>query len=379
MTVAAQTDWDIAGMAAAGSAPAALSVAEWAALANNPLEPTISHDPAWAMTALKTLSPRYPAELFTMSSNFELAGVAVMAKSAWRWGLPIRALTSWSNPHHVHGTPLMSRKLAVEGFSELILRGRPLVFTQMTLDGAVMGALKSAVAATGARLTIATQHERACYRPGSSRDSEILHHLPRKRRKEFRRLRNRLAELGDLQVQRLQKHDDVDEWFKRFEALEVAGWKGRRGTALSQDSADSQLFRGAGRKLHREGRLLFWELSLEQRPIAMMFAMISGNHAWLGKIAYDESLGRFSPGVLVLLDATRDLDQRTELDLVDSCAIPDHPMINNLWDGRMAIGTVIVTPPTMPAWQVRFILALEAGRRKSITMMKSIRKLVTRR
>jgi CelD/BcsL family acetyltransferase involved in cellulose biosynthesis len=79
------------------------------------------------------------------------------------------------------------------------------------------------------------------------------------------------------------------------------------------------------------GKLRFWKLSLNGKPIAIMHAIVDGNQAWLHKIAYDEAYAKFSPGVLLVLHATEKLFAEIGLVLVDSCAIPGHPMIENIW------------------------------------------------
>lgn len=379
MTVVVRPDWHSTGYAASKEAHAALSIGEWVRLVNSAVEPSIAHDPAWLMPALKELSPHYPAELITLGDGFELSGIVAMQKSRWRWGLPLQALVSWHHPHHFLGTPLVSETSGIRALSDLILRGMPLVFTQTTLDGGAMDSLKRAADTVGAKVVVTKRAERACYRPEGHFDDHLKRHLPRKRRKEFRRLKSRLAELGTLRVERLGCDANVDLWFDRFEALEASGWKGRRGTALRLNPRDARLMREAGRRLHLDGRLLFWEMSLNDQPVAMLFAMISGNRAWLGKIAHDEAYGQYSPGALIIIEASRDFDDRPDIRLVDSCAVPDHSLINRLWHDRLAVGTVIVIPPGMPQWQASLVTTLESGRQRAIPALKTLRNLVTRR
>ncbi|WP_170984175.1 GNAT family N-acetyltransferase [Rhodoligotrophos defluvii] len=352
---------------------AALSTAEWAALARSAIEPSIAADPAWVLPALQQLAPSHSAELITMKSGHDLAGVAVLQRTGWRWGLPISAWVSWSHPHHFLGTPLMSSRAAVQGFIDLIQREDVTLFTKMTLDGPAMAALQEAAARTGARLTVTARHSRACYRPNGAFSEYMAKVFPRKRRKEFRRLRARLGELGKLQLRRLGPAEDVSAWLDRFEALEAAGWKGRRRTALAHDPRVSRFLRDVAHRLAADGRLLFWALHLDGRPIAMLFAMVSGAQAWLGKIAYDEAFAPFSPGVLLMLDATADLDQRRDLTLVDSCAVPGHPMIEHLWVDRISIGDVLLTPRSMPRWQASGLHLLEAGRHRLITGLRIVK------
>src|SRR3546814_5811349 len=55
------------------------------------------------------------------------------------------------------------------------------------------------------------------------------------------------------------------------------------------------------------------------------------------KIAFDETMSRFSPGVLIEIDNLRRVLNRDDLDWMDSCAAADHPMIDSLWGERRQI------------------------------------------
>ena len=78
-------------------------------------------------------------------------------------------------------------------------------------------------------------------------------------------------------------------------------------------------------------------LRLDGRAIAMKFNLTAGNGSFACKIAFDEDYARFSPGVLLELDNIRRVHENSELRWMDSCAIPDHFMINRLWTERRVI------------------------------------------
>jgi hypothetical protein len=59
------------------------------------------------------------------------------------------------------------------------------------------------------------------------------------------------------------------------------------------------------------------------------------------KTAFDEAYAKFSPGVLIQLDNLQ-LVERADIDGRDSCAAPDHPMIDSLWGERRAVIRVSV-------------------------------------
>jgi hypothetical protein len=55
------------------------------------------------------------------------------------------------------------------------------------------------------------------------------------------------------------------------------------------------------------------------------------------KIAFDEALGRFSPGVLIEIANLHAVQDDPTIGWMDSCAAADHPMIDSLWAERRTI------------------------------------------
>ena len=200
-----------------------------------------------------------------------------------------------------------------------------------------------------------------------------------KRRKEYRRLRARLSEQGALVSRNLHAGEDVTPWADALLDLEAAGWKGKRGTALKADPAMAAAFRQICVGLHAAGKLRFWSITLDGRCIATLFAVVEGGHAWLGKIAHDEALAKYSPGVLLILDATEALFAEGTITQADSCAIPNHPMIDHLWRGRIAMADVIVAGQTVSPLMFRAAAAAERLRRHARAAAKSLYYTLTRR
>jgi CelD/BcsL family acetyltransferase involved in cellulose biosynthesis len=152
-----------------------------------------------------------------------------------------------------------------------------------------------------------------------------------KRRKEWARLERRLSERGRVET----RVSPGGQAFERFLALEAAGWKGARGTALVQAPERAAFARAAAADFSRCGRLAVHELALEGATIAAGVLLRSGRRAFFWKIAFDETFAAYSPGVLLTLAIARQAAESREVDLIDSCAAPDHPMIDHLWTGRL--------------------------------------------
>jgi hypothetical protein len=83
-------------------------------------------------------------------------------------------------------------------------------------------------------------------------------------------------------------------------------------------------------------------LDLDGRAIAMLINFRTPPGSWSFKIAYDETLSQFSPGVLIELENLKRVLEDPEIDWMDSCAVENHPMINSLWGERRAIVQVSV-------------------------------------
>jgi hypothetical protein len=94
---------------------------------------------------------------------------------------------------------------------------------------------------------------------------------------------------------------------------------------------------------HALGKLDFLRLMQGGKAIAMLINLRAPPALWSYKITYDESLARFSPGVLIELEAIPLMLGDPEIAWADSCAKPDHPMINSLWGERQAIAHVTVS------------------------------------
>ena len=79
-----------------------------------------------------------------------------------------------------------------------------------------------------------------------------------------------------------------------------------------------------------------------ETPVAAAIVLRHLDRAFYFKLGVDERFSKFSPGVQLTLDLTRHLCADPAIRLVDSTANADHPMINPIWRGRLAIGDVLI-------------------------------------
>lgn len=308
----------------------------------------------------------------------QLTGVIPFTRAPYKWGVPLAIIDSWLNDLFFIGVPLIG-KAAPQTTLETMLQGaedllgaRAAMFRLLPQSGAFAESLRAVAHEKGLGIAEFDPIERAGLTCGIDYDTWFNDGFSRKRRKEFRRLRTRLSEQGELDFVTREAGEPLDVWINDFTQLENAGWKGSSGTAVACLDDISSFLDQTLSGFDAAERLMFWKLSLDGTTIATLFGITCGRKAWLIKIAYDESFARYSPGVLLMLDVTRDLLGRDGIDEVDSSAVPDHPMINHLWRDRLAMTDIMVATPGTPAVMFRLMAMAEYYRRKGRVLAKSV-------
>jgi Acetyltransferase (GNAT) domain len=250
---------------------------------------------------------------------------------------------------------------------------RPLILREVRLDGEFVGHLESA----SANWRILRRWHRASLLVRGSFESWLTENFDHKRRKEMKRLRARLQEQGVVAFEQLQVGEAAAPWIEQLLHLEASGWKARKGTALAQTKAHATALNQGLSSLHAEGKLRFWRITKDGSTIASLFAVVENGQATLGKIAYDESFAKFSPGVLAIMYATEMLFGDPDVSFADSNAIPDHPMINRLWRDRMEVGDIVIGPANS-RWSMVTVGAFDVAkfnlRSAAKKLLKTIRK-----
>ena len=340
--------------------------ADWAKLANSAQEPSGMQLPE---VQLPLLVHNAEARLLTVSKFDELL-LALPVEPAGKFD---RSTTS---DFACNSLPLVAKSHPQEAVLAMVQNlQRPLLLKDLPLESRFFDQLQM----TGAHVRLTQQWQRAALLVNGNFEQWMARNFTHKRRKEFKRLRNRLTELGELKLETLNPNSNFKTFVEDFVQLEAQGWKGQRGTALGTQAANTSTFHQICARLHNTGRLRFWVLRFNGKPIAALFGVASGTQAQIIKIAYDESFAKYSPGVLLVLDATQAFFAEPGLELVDSCAIPDHPMINRIWRDRVRIADVLVAPAHYPIWKFNNLFIGLSGYIKLRAMAKAAYLTLTRR
>ncbi len=279
------------------------------------------------------------------------------------------ACFSLSNPLLASGLPHLSKSAPESAMLAFMhAQTKPILLRAIPADGPFYETLNRHTA----QFEIIESWQRAALKPTGTYENWLANNFDQKRRKEFKRLRNRLSEQGVLTTEILKSTDNPKPFVDDLLRLEAAGWKGEKGTAINAMPELAESLYEAAASLHKSGKLRFWSLKLDGKSIATLFAIVEGSHAWLGKIAYDESFSKFSPGVMIILDCTETFFAEPAITQVDSSAIPNHPMIDRIWRDRLAMVSVFVAPATVSATKFKLIVGVEKLRLHSRGLLRDI-------
>lgn len=119
-------------------------------------------------------------------------------------------------------------------------------------------------------------------------------------RATVRQRRRRLEALGEVTWERRER-GGLSEALAECFALELAGWKGRVGTACLQEQATLDFYSRLAAVASRRGWLSLYLLRLDGRLVAFQYGLTFAGIYHLLKLSFDEELARASPG-LVLQD-----------------------------------------------------------------------------
>lgn len=281
--------------------------------------------------------------------------------------LPMPMLETWVTPLSSSGQPILGTDNPLQSVAALREAiSRPLLMREVRLDSQFWR-----IVVDNSYGVILRQWQRASLTTSGTYEEWLSKAFDSSRRKRYKRMRLRLAEQGKVEFQQLPGDGSVDSFVSDFLALESSGWKGRKGTALAQSPLLSVALKVGLGGLHAEGKLRFWRIVLVGRTIAALFAIVESGQATLAKIAYDEAYAKFSPGVMIVLQATSDLFVDPTVQFADSNCVPGHPMMDNLWRERMDVADVLIRPTQFSKVQFDATAALERtmGGAKSLLKM----------
>ena len=319
---------------------------EWRDLARRARHANPFDAPDMLGPAMRHLAPARAQVLHVEGSDGRLGLVMAVASRQRHRHLPFRVTTTWQHTHHFLGTPLVADDFGVDGWRRAFERVEgwgdgALVLTDVDLD--VADDVEQAARVEGR----AVRRIGAISRPVTRRradDDYLARQLSGSRRKELRRVRRRLAENvgGGLLLVEMVSAGRLDEAVDRFLRMEAAGWKGDDGGAIARNRAELAFFRESCHALAAADGLEILALEgTDGQVVAMGVDLVDPTTRFTFKIAYDEQHAAHSPGLLLYMDQLHRFHE-SGARLLDTCAVPDHPMATRLHPDRRELVTLAV-------------------------------------
>lgn len=363
-------DWDSATSLAS----------EWMVLTQRAAEPNVFLEPGFVLPAVQhEPAARRPSFLFVRKGEAHGAAGRLIGVFVFVPPKPTQhgVLKLWINPMMAAGAPLMDSyegMAAIEGLQLFVAKQYPgiesVLLPQVNIRGPVARLLGAHAAARGLLTRVFDRRSRAIVTNHDATLDVAQNFISAKKRKELRRQRRRLEELGTLTYTSAKEPDDLRAAMERFLALEASGWKGGQSTALLSDPSTATFARTMVRNFARNNACRVDALELDGKPIAMGIVLSADDTAFYWKTAYDEAFARFSPGVLFSLDMTAHMIAEGAHELINSCAITNHPMIDHIWRERMEIGDIAVATLNASPHRVAFAMNKETARRQVRSLAK---------
>jgi len=353
----------------------------WCRLAGNSIETNIFNEPEFALSAAQHFpEARRPDFLFV--STTDASGtpgnlVAVFAfEEQHRFGKQIGRL--WRPPQMALATPLIDPDFGIavlDLLEDWLASEYPamaaLLMPAVHANGRFGNLLRDHAELRSLQICEFDRSSRAVLVNGPDAAQRVAERIGRKRNKEFRRLWRRLSERGKLEFVTARSAPEIKSATEYFLSLEALGWKGKRRSALLCDPSLATFSRTISRRLAKQGKIEIDALTLDGVPVAMAIVFRSGKEAYFWKTAFKEDFASYSPGVLLTLAMTSRLVADTETAFVDSCSIPDHPMIDHLWPDRIEMADVLISIQGRSGRRFRLASRIERMRRKLRGIAKS--------
>jgi len=131
--------------------------------------------------------------------------------------------------------------------------------------------------------------------------------LPARLRSDLRRAQRKAEQLGRVfyEVHAPKSDHEFISLFEEAQQIEASGWKGRSGTALSQNLQQRDFYLQYGKYASRLGILRLAFMRLDSQLIAMQYCVEFNHSLWLLKIGFNEEFSQCSPGMLLMLETLK--------------------------------------------------------------------------
>lgn len=255
-------------------------------------------DPHWMLAWTEAFAPREPV-LVCARDGQRLVGLAALQRVVESWGgHRVTILKSRTNAESFRFA-FLSWKGRVDIQEQLWralcrLGGCDVIRIERVPEGSpTVTAAVTVAAELGCRCLVQPTYMTP-WRPLSPR-TPWDDGLTRRFKRNLRRAERRLGELGDVRFDVVTNGTRLKRALDVFYRLEASGWKGRRGTAVTQRSEVKRFYDG----LVDRAEMWIPILSVCGDPVAAYVLRVSGPNIFALKTGYDQTYSKYAPGLLL--------------------------------------------------------------------------------
>jgi CelD/BcsL family acetyltransferase involved in cellulose biosynthesis len=126
------------------------------------------------------------------------------------------------------------------------------------------------------------------------------------RRSDFRRAQRHASQFGEVSYEMLSPApNEVGPLLREAYKIEMASWKGIRGTALAVDSLRGPFYTQYALAASERGILRLAFIRINGEAAGMQIAIECDDRFWLLKIGHDDKFAKCSPGTLLMLHSVK--------------------------------------------------------------------------
>jgi CelD/BcsL family acetyltransferase involved in cellulose biosynthesis len=347
----------------------AISPAAWARLSKTSLVDNPFYARPYLLAAMDTIDRGRSLEAVALEARG--GGLYGLIPFERRFGVAFAA----RNPYQFACAPLLDRAMApqaVEAWLRAIAdRALPgaWCFRDVALDGPLISIIEASAARHELDVLTVLPYGRAKLDRGLGsfeRHAETV--LSSNRRKDVERQLRRLRQRGQIAFERTACPSLVAQRVEDFLRLELAGWKGRAGTAFLCRPSHAAFARKAFSGSEGGGLAVVDSLLLDGIPIAISINIAAGATGFTPKCTYDEAFRSYGPGVVLEYLALKAFYEDERFDDMDAATTVDGHLIEGLWNGRASMGTLLLGGPR----RIRLLARLLAAQASAKAELKRV-------
>lgn len=343
--------------------------ASWNRLADHASTPNAFFEPGFLVPSLSIFDPEGEVSLALLVEGGQLRAVMPSTSKRDYHGRRLPHSATWLHANMFCGVPLVEAGYEEAFWTAYLatcdhLPGSSWFVhcSRLSADCTVTHALETVCLSQHRQMQVVHREVRAVLNRGSTPDVHLAQAMTPKARKELRRQRRRLEELGTVEIVRSRSQEGLQRWIEDFLLLETRGWKGNSGSSLASDTHTTALFIQALTRAAEQDRLERLSLTLDGKPIAMLATLLAHPGSFSFKTAFDEDFARYSPGMQLQVENLALLDD-PDLAWCDSCAAEGHPMIERIWrDTREMVSITVEAGRGWPRQLGKLWARIEAWR-----------------